>query len=103
MRFLTRLTLCLTTICCVAAAPLPDTFFEIQVVDDATARGVPMVELKTVSNISYWTDSAGRVAFYEPGLMDRDVYFGVKSHGYAMPKDGFGSAGKIIHTKPGAS
>ena len=103
MRFVTQLTLCFVAVCSLAAAPAPDTFFEIQVVDDATGRGVPMVELKTVSNISYCTDSAGRVAFYEPGLMDRDVYFGVTSHGYDMPRDGFGSAGKILHTKTGAS
>ena len=40
------------------------------------------------------TDNAGRVAFCEPGLMDREIFFSVRSHGYGMKKDGFGYAGE---------
>ena len=65
-------------------------YFTITVVDEATGRGVPLVELKTTNNIRYYTDSNGIVAFHEPGLMDQDVFFNVKSHGYEFPKDGFG-------------
>ena len=43
--------------------------FRIQVVDKATGRGVPLVELKTVNQIRYVTDSNGVVAFDEPGLV----------------------------------
>ena len=68
-------------------------YFCIQVVDDATGRGVPLVELSTVNNIRYYTDSAGIVAFHEPGLMDQTVFFGVSSHGYEYRKDGFGYRG----------
>jgi hypothetical protein len=78
-------------------------YFKIQVVDRQTGRGVPLVELRTVNNIRYFTDSNGIVAFYEPGLMDRDVFFFVESHGYEFPKDGFGFHGTRLKTSPGAS
>jgi hypothetical protein len=56
----------------------PQDCFVISVVDETTGRGVPLVELKTVGNVTYYTDGNGLVAFYEPGLMDRRVYFGIK-------------------------
>ncbi len=86
-----------------AAARGPEDYFVIQVVDAATGRGVPLVELRTVNEVRYVTDSAGRVAFYEPGLMDRRVFFFVSSHGYEFPKDGFGFRGTRLHTTPGGS
>ncbi len=90
---------------CRAQSPLPDPgrYFAIEVVDEQTGRGVPMVELQTTSAVRYYTDSAGLVAFYEPGLMDRRVFFGVAAHGYEFPKDGFGIRGVILETKPGGS
>ena len=78
-------------------------YFTIKVVDANTGRGVPMVELRTVNEVCYYTDNNGIVAFYEPGLMDKNVYFNVKSHGYEYPKDGFGYRGKAIHIKEGGS
>jgi len=78
-------------------------FFTITVVDEQTGRGVPLVELRTVSEIRHYTDSNGVVAFNEPGLMNRDVFFNVKSHGYTFPKDGFGSEGIAIAIKPGGA
>lgn len=68
----------------------PADYFAIQVVDADTGRGVPMVELQTTNRVRYDTDSAGLVAFYEPSLMDRKVWFGVSDHGYESPADGFG-------------
>jgi hypothetical protein len=68
-------------------------WFEIRVVDAATGRGVPLVELETVNNVRFVTDNAGRVAFHEPGLMGREVFFHVRSHGYEVAKDGFGYRG----------
>jgi hypothetical protein len=68
-------------------------FFQIRVVDEETGRGVPLVELRTVNQLRYVTDSAGRVAFNEPGLMGQPVFFHVQSHGYEFAKDGFGMAG----------
>jgi len=78
-------------------------YFRIQVVDRRTGRGVPLVELRTTNSIRYITDSNGIVAFHEPGLMDRDVFFFVESHGYEFPKDGFGFRGQRLKTTPGTS
>jgi hypothetical protein len=78
-------------------------YFAIQVVDEQTGRGVPMVELQTTSGARYITDSAGLIAFYEPGLMSKRVYFGVTSHGYEFPPDGFGSRGQALEVKGGGS
>lgn len=78
-------------------------YFKIQVVDRQTGRGVPLVELRTTNNIRYFTDSNGIVAFYEPGLMDRDVFFFVESHGYEFPKDGFGFHGTRLKISRGGS
>jgi len=79
------------------------TYFAIQVVDRQTGRGVPLVELRTTNNIRYVTDSHGIVAFHEPGLMDREVFFFVESHGYEFPKDGFGYRGTRLKTTPGST
>jgi hypothetical protein len=76
-------------------------FFVIRVIDRQTQRAVPLVELRTVNNIRYVTDSQGVIAFAEPGLMNRDVFFFVESHGYSFPKDGFGMQGRSLKTTPG--
>ncbi len=81
----------------------PDTYFKIQVVDRQTGRGVPLVALRTVNNIRYYTDSNGIVAFHEPGLMGMEVFFHVENHGYEFPKDGFGMRGKRLKTTPSKS
>ncbi len=85
------------------ALAAPSDYFRIAVVDEQTGRGVPLVELETVHHLRFQTDSAGVVAFFEPGLMNRDVYFHVRSHGYEFRKDGFGYAGKSLAVKPGGS
>jgi len=74
---------------------------EIRVVDAKTGRGVPLVELETVNHLKFVTDNAGRVAFHEPGLMGREIFFSVRSHGYEIKKDGFGIAGVRLTPKPG--
>jgi hypothetical protein len=86
-----------------AAPPEPGGYFAIEVVDDQTGRGVPLVELQTTSGTRYYTDSAGAVAFFEPGLMDRKVFFAVAAHGYEFPKDGLGIRGVALETKPGGA
>ncbi len=75
--------------------------FSIQVVDEVSGRGIPLVELRTVNAIRLYTDSHGHVAFEEPGLMDQKVYFHVSSHGYAKEKDGFGNAGVALDVRGG--
>jgi hypothetical protein len=88
---------------CGCSAPPSDSYFKIRVVDKSTGRGVPLVELKTVNDIRYVTDSNGVIAFLEPGLMDQEVYFAISSHGYEYPKDGFGYRGKKLKVVPGGS
>ncbi len=75
--------------------------FVIQVVDEATDRGVPLVKLTTVHGVTHVTDNAGVVAFDDPGLMNVPVYFKVTSHGYEFSKDGLGFQGKRLTTTPG--
>ncbi|WP_165245200.1 DUF4185 domain-containing protein [Paludisphaera soli] len=75
--------------------------FRITVVDDQTGRGVPLVELRTVNQVLHVTDSNGVVAFDEPGLMGRRVFFAIRSHGYEYPKDGFGIVGAAVEVTPG--
>ena len=78
-------------------------YFRITVVDGQTGRGVPLVELRTVNNMTFWTDSNGIIAFNEPGLMDQEVYFHVKSDGYEYPKDFFDNRGLKLKPKHGGS
>lgn len=75
--------------------------FTIRVVDSVTGRGVPLVELTTVNHVRYFTDNLGMVALREPALMEQDVFFHVRSHGYEFQKDGFGYAGKRLRIKTG--
>src|SRR6516162_8544144 len=77
--------------------------FAIVVVDEETGRGVPLVELRTVHDVRYVTDSAGVAAIDEPGLMGQSVFFHVKSHGYEFPKDGFGNRGRAFDLVEGGS
>ena len=79
----------------------PSDYFGIEVVDEQTGRGVPMVELQTTSGVCYYTDSSGLVAFFEPGIMGQKVYFGISAHGYEFAADGFGSRGVALQTTPG--
>src|SRR3954451_21095009 len=78
-------------------------YFKIQVVDDQTNRGVPLAELTTTADVSYFTDSNGMVAFDDPALMGREVFLHVKSHGYEFPKDGFGYRGKKLNVAEGGA
>jgi len=89
--------------CAESSAQQPSQYFAIEVVDEQTGRGVPMVELQTTSGARYYTDSGGLVAFYEPGLMDKRVFFGVSTHGYEFPPDDFGIRGVILEARPGGS
>lgn len=76
-------------------------YFGIQVVDAETGRGVPMVELETIEHTRFVTDNAGWIAIDELEWMGREVFFFVRSHGYAFPKDGFGYAGTTLSVRAG--
>ncbi len=81
-----------------ASQPNRSEYFKITVIDAATGRGVPLVEFKTTNEITVYTDSNGIVAWNEPGLMDRDIYFSIRSHGYFFPRQG-----RKLRTTRGAS
>ncbi len=87
----------------IARAASPGDYFAIQVVDEQTARGVPMVELRATNNAVYYTDSAGMIAFDEPGLMDKTIWFDVAAHGYEFPANGFGLRGVALKATSGGS
>jgi len=78
-------------------------YFTITIVDEQTGRGVPLVELETVNQVCWWTDSNGIIAFDEPGLMEQEVYFHVRSHGYEYHKDMFGNRGVKLKPTHGGS
>jgi hypothetical protein len=91
-------------VCYGASGTVPtDRYFAIEVVDEQTGRGVPLAELQTTGSARYYTDSNGLVAFYEPGLMNQKVWFGISAHGYEFPPDGFGIRGVSLQVKPGGS
>lgn len=95
------LMLCLLDVCpeLQAATQKPIPYFGIHVVDEETGRGVPLIELRTVNDIRCVTDNAGWIAFHEPGLMDREVFFYVSGPGYEKEKDGFGYVGVRLTPK----
>lgn len=73
-------------------------YFVIRVIDMETGRGIPMVELTSINDIRYITDSRGIIAFNEPVLMNREVVFSVFSHGYEGIPDGI-----LLHPMKGKS
>src|SRR6516162_5529017 len=77
--------------------------FRIQVVEEGTGRGVPLVELRTVNQVRYVTDSNGIVAFDEPGLFNQKVFFSIRSHGYEVDKDSYGLRGAAFFITDGGS
>ncbi|HEV8607017.1 MAG TPA: hypothetical protein VGQ99_16875 [Tepidisphaeraceae bacterium] len=89
------------------AAPLPaqqpPKYFKIQILDDQTNRGVPLVELTTTADVTYITDSNGLIALEDPALINQKVFFHIKSHGYEYPKDGFGFRGARLDITEGGS
>src|SRR4029077_14177377 len=64
----------------------PERPFIIHVTDDQTGRGVPLVELRTLNEILFVTDSAGVAAITDPALTGRKVLFRVHAHGYEFPQ-----------------
>jgi hypothetical protein len=91
----------LLTLLLLGAAPMPQDYFEIQVVDAKTGRGVPLVELVTVDEVRYVTDNAGRIAYFEPGHAGQTLFFRIEAPGYIVPMDGFGMAGVRLEIAPG--
>jgi len=73
----------------------------IEVVDRENGWPVPLVELRTTSDIVLVTDNAGIIAVDQPDLLNREIWFDVSGHGYGVKADGFGSRGVRIRPRPG--
>lgn len=89
-------------------APLPDEaasrYFAIRVVDADTGRGIPLVFLRTTYKAIYMTDSAGYVAFHEPGLMTGEpLWVTVSSYGFESPTGFLHCVGTPINPISGGS
>lgn len=76
-------------------------YFVVRVVDEETGRGVPLVELKLPNEVDYWTDSAGVAALDEPSLRGREVFVGMRSHGYEYPQETLFGRGLNVKIEPG--
>ena len=84
-----------------ARAEEKSAYFGIQIVDAETGRGVPLVELETLNQLRFVTDSAGWAAIAEPDLFGKSVWFHVRSHGYELAADGFAYRGKTWNVEAG--
>ncbi len=73
----------------------------IRVVDAENGWLVPLVELRTVNQVSFYTDNAGVVAFDLPELMGQEVWLSVEADGYERSPDGFGYRGFRFRPRPG--
>ncbi|MES2741870.1 MAG: hypothetical protein V4754_13090 [Pseudomonadota bacterium] len=78
-------------------------FFKITVRDAVTNLPIPGVQLKTVSRLVYTTDDNGVAAFYEPGTMERDVWFSPVREGYTVAADGLGLRGVTLRATEGGA
>ncbi len=73
----------------------------ILVLDEESGWPVPLVELRTIHSVKFVTDNAGVIAIDDPSLMNKEVWFTIKGHGYGVDKDGFGYEGVRLNLKPG--
>ena len=79
-------------------------YYTIRVIDASTNRGIPLVYLRTTCKAVYITDSAGYVAFNEPGLMTGDpIWVTVSSYGFESPVGFLNVPGMQINPKAGKS
>ncbi len=77
--------------------------FHIQVVDQESQWPVPLVKLTTTGNQTFITDNDGLVTIDSPELLGQEVWFTVKSDGYAAEIDGFKNRGFRVTVTPGKS
>lgn len=75
----------------------------IEVVEQGTDWPVPLVELRTTSDVRFVTDNAGVVAFDLPECMGRETWLSVEGHGYELPADGLGNRGVRFVPTPGGT
>lgn len=67
-------------------AQTPSRYFVVRVVDAATGRGVPLIELRLPNEVRYVTDSAGVAAIEEPSLWDHKTFLFDRVTGTSSPR-----------------
>lgn len=75
----------------------------VEVIDKENGWPVPLVELRTTSDIVLVTDNAGLIAVDQPDLLNREIWFDVAGHGYGVKADGFGARGVRVTPRAGAT
>ncbi|MCU0750268.1 MAG: hypothetical protein MUF13_12050, partial [Akkermansiaceae bacterium] len=65
----------------------------VEIVDKENGWPVPLVELVTTNELRMVSDNRGWIAVEDEDLLDKEVWFHVKGHGYGVAKDGFGYEG----------
>ena len=70
---------------------------------ESRRRLLQVMHLSRTAEAGALSASFAHIAFDEPGLMGRRVFFGVAAHGYEFAKDGFGIRGVVLEPKPGGS
>ena len=78
-------------------------YFKITVLDAADDTPIAGATLTTVNDVVYTTDQNGVIAYYEPGLMGKKVWFFPQRDGYDVPVDFFGYHGKALQVDEGGS
>jgi hypothetical protein len=78
-------------------------FFRIAIVAAGSRAPLGGAQLRTVNHVSLTSDEHGVIAFYEPGLMGREVYFDVSYPGYERAADSFGFRGVRLQVSEGGS
>src|SRR5262245_22907069 len=71
----------------------------VRVVDAETGRGVPLVELRTLNAVEFWTDSNGVAIIDDPAFDNQDVAFMIRSDGYEFDEKLMEGTGTILHVK----
>ena len=75
----------------------------IRILDAETGGGIPAIKLQSLNRASYISDSDGYIAFYEPGLMGREVYFEIDAEGYRVRSDVTGRMAVSLMVESGGS
>ena len=84
-----------------AVTSVADEPCRVEVVDKENGWPVPLVELRTTSDIVLVTDNAGIIAVDQPDLLNREIWFDVSGHGYGVKADGFGARGVRVTPRSG--
>ncbi|MBL9113624.1 MAG: hypothetical protein JNJ83_01360 [Verrucomicrobiaceae bacterium] len=101
MRYRTPTTVMLA--CTLQAAVAWAAGWGVQVVDETSGRGIPMVVLSANNGATWVTDNAGWACVDEPDLQGQPIYLTAVSPGYVYPKDSAGFSGTEVKVEAGGT